>query len=77
MLDCKKLGEGKQHYIRLEVNNDGRVTDKTIAAFGPLRACIEKAIGDPQFPAKKQSIELKPVIGECIEAFGSTVSKCK
>lgn len=75
--DCWKLGEGKKYYIRLQVGGDGRVIDKTIAAVGSLRACIEKTIGTPQFPAKKQPVELTLTIGECVEAFGSTVSKCK
>ena len=75
--DCWKHGEGKKYYIRLQIDDEGHVVDKTIAAMGSLRACIEETIGEPQFPAKKRPVTLSPVIGECVEAYGSTVSKCK
>lgn len=75
--DCGTLGSGKKVYIRLQIGSNGRVADKTIAAFGPLRACIEKAIGSPLFPVKNKPVELSLVIGKCVEAYGSTVSKCK
>lgn len=74
--ECETLGNGKEVIIDLEVGSNGRISNKVIGAIGPLRACIIEAIGDPQFP-RATKLSLSPVIGKCVEAFGSTVSKCK
>ncbi len=75
--DCWKLGNGKEVHIKLQIGSDGRVGEKTIAAIGSLRVCIEETIDAPQFPAKKRAVDLSLVIGECIEPYDSTIRKCK